>query len=138
MTMVLLLAATGAIVVFASYLSKWDAQKRMKKLREEEKAFKDKVSKFRAKEVASLEAQGASAVALSGVDVAKLAPKFEAVMEMARGLGGRVVMSENTPFSYFRFQREPNFFIFEHKPNAPAPRRVKSAASTLIKGTRHG
>ncbi|RWI35392.1 hypothetical protein [Mesorhizobium sp.] len=120
--MVLLLAATGAIVVLASYFSKWDAQKRMKKLREEEKTFKDKVSKFRAKKMSTLE-DVASAVAVRSGHLGTYDVDF---LTMARGLGHRWLTGGG------------NVIIVETKDD-PSPRRVKAqAASRLTKGTRHG
>lgn len=40
--MLILLIGTGASIVFASYLAKWDTQKRMKELRAKEKAAREK------------------------------------------------------------------------------------------------
>ncbi|RWB95568.1 MAG: hypothetical protein EOQ56_27865 [Mesorhizobium sp.] len=124
MTMVLLLAATGAIVVLASYMSKWDAQKRMKKLREEEKTFKDKVSKFRAKEMSVLE-DVASAVTLRGVDLADM--DINAALTMARGFGQH------------RWIGGGNVIIVGAKDD-PSPRRPKvpTAAPAGTKGRPHG
>lgn len=126
MTMILLLAATGAIVVFASYLSKWDTQKRMKKLREEERTFKDKVSKFRAKEVSALEGV-ASAVTVRGVDLGPYDMEFN--LTTARALGRRFLASGG------------NVIIVGNPPtDAPPPRRPKppTAASAGTKGRPHG
>ncbi|MER9176191.1 hypothetical protein NKH72_21680 [Mesorhizobium sp. M0955] len=60
--MILFLAVTGAIIVAASYISKRDSQKRMKQLRAEEAAFKEKVSRFRAREVETVQAENPDAV----------------------------------------------------------------------------
>ena len=46
--MVLFVIAFGGLVVAASYLSKWDSQKRMRELRAEEAAFRAKMSQSRA------------------------------------------------------------------------------------------
>ncbi|RWJ03488.1 hypothetical protein [Mesorhizobium sp.] len=124
MTMILLLAATGAIVVFASYWSKWDTQKRMKKLREEEKTFKDKVSKFRAKEMSVLE-DVASAVTVRGVD---LGPSYEMDFNLLMARSKR-----------FRFGGGNVVIVGNPATDAPPPRRPKAqAAPAGTKGRPHG
>ncbi|WP_188393815.1 hypothetical protein [Mesorhizobium sp. SARCC-RB16n] len=42
--MILLVMVVGGLVVTASYVSKWDFQKRMRKLRADEAAFRDRKS----------------------------------------------------------------------------------------------